>query len=228
MISESLIASKRALEHLPLTLAAIAVYALFGLAIGPEFLDDPDAQIALAIPAAFGSFVVLYQMSRRAGAPREGEVGSVGRWFGWGIVSALPMVVLLAIYVSVVGFDYWVEAATPLWMETATFIVATIIVLPITALATGRAIDRDGLTPSAVFAFCTKAAWPIIIGGLAFLVLPNFLSDGLLTGFGAEEFTQLQAILFGLTGGTAMFAGQMLLIGLSATIYRAAEQAAAT
>jgi hypothetical protein len=226
MIQDSLRAARLAVSYRPLTLCAIVAYALFGGFFGAEPMIGAEMIAALIIPLALVLFFIAYYLSRRAGAPAEDEVGSIGRWFGWGLLALIPMIILMILYAIAMGFDAWSNSETPLWPESLIYTLSTIITLPLLAVSTGRAINRNGLKASALFAFCKANAGQCISAGLVLLLIPNLLTDVLLDQFGMEGLSPHISIAFGVAGGLAMLFSSVLLIGLSAATYRHAETAA--
>jgi hypothetical protein len=224
MIKDCLRASRLALGYWPLTLSAFAIHSLFGLSTLTEPLLDNDATTGLMIPCLIGLMVINYLMSRRAGAPKPNEIGSVGRYLGWGLLAGLPLIAIALSYATVIGFETWSNSAQPFWIESALFVIAAVIALPLYALSTGRAINGEGPSASLIFAYCKQNIVPIITSGVALLLVPNFLSDFLLYGSGVDSPTQALSVLLGVAGGLAMLAVSLATIGLSATIYRNAEK----
>ena len=226
MIKDSIGAARLALGYWPLTLSAIVVYVLFGLATLTEPLLDYGVIAGLMILSLIGLMIISYLMSRRAGAPNRNEIGSVGGWFGWGFLAGVPLIAILLSYATVIGFETWSNSDSPFWIESVLFVIATVVALPFYALSTGRAINGEGASASRIFTYCKANLVPVIISGFALLLPPNFLSDALLNGLGMEAPSRLLSVFFGVSGGLAMLVISVATIGLSATIYRNAEKIA--
>jgi hypothetical protein len=226
VIEDSLRAARLAVGHWPLTLSAIAAYGLFGGVFGAESMIGVETIAALIIPLALVMLFIPYYLSRRAGGPAANEVGSIGRWFGWGLLALMPMIALMAGYAIAMGFDAWSNSETPIWPESLVYTISTIIALPLLAVSTGRAIDRNGLRAAVLFNFCKANAGPLVVAGFVLLLAPNFLTDALLDRFGMEGLSLQSSIAFGVAGGLAMLLSTVLTTGLSAAIYRNAEEAA--
>lgn len=224
MIKDSLTAARLAIGYWPLTLSALVIYTLFGLATFTEPLLDGAVNAGLMIPSLIGLIFISYLLSRRAGAPSSHEIGSVGGWFGWGILAVLPLIAILLPYATIVGVETWLDSEQFSWVESALVIAATITALPLSAVSTGRAINGEGLSASFVFTYCKQNIFPILIAGVALLVGPNLLSDFLLYGAGVDSPTRALSVFIGAAGGFALLAINLATIGLSATIYRNAEK----
>jgi hypothetical protein len=226
MIQDSLRAARLALGYWPLTLSALVIYTLFGLAILTEPLLDSGAIAGLMIPCLIGLVIINYLMSRRAGAPHPNEIGSVGRWCGWGFLSGVPAIAILLSYAAVIGFEKWSNSEQPLWIESILFAFGSAVAMPLTALSTGRAINGEGPSASHIFAYCKQNFGPIFLSGFALLLILNLFSDGFLEGFGMKSLSPPLSVFFGIAGGLALLAIALATIGLSATIYRNAEKMA--
>jgi hypothetical protein len=227
MIADSVRAARLALGSWPITVAAFGIYSLFGLMISEEPLLDTAVIAGMIIPCLIGIMVITYLMSRFAGAPAINEIGSVGRWFGWGLVAVLPLIAIWLCYAAIVGFENWANGETPVWIESILYVVAAIVGMPFYALSTGRAINGEGPDAAIIFAYCKRYLIPMIASGFALMIAPSLLTDAFLIAFGLDSASQPLLIIFGLGGGLSMLVLSLAVTGLSATIYRAAEREAA-
>jgi small-conductance mechanosensitive channel len=225
-MAQSLYAIRLALGSWPLTLAAVALNALSGLVLLEQPLVDDAIFAVLLIPCLIGLMIIYYLMSRRAGAARPDEGGSVGAWFGWGLLSGLPLIAIMLCAIAFMGFEKWSNSEYPSWVESIAYVVAAIIATPLSTMSTGRAINRDGASASRIFAYCKRHYVAIIGASFALLLIPSLLSDALYFGFGMETLSWALSIFLGFVQGLALMALGLATIGLSATIYRNAEKQA--
>jgi hypothetical protein len=224
MIADSLHATKLALSNLPLTIFAASLYILTGGIYGFERELGPDIVAGLSVPILLAIFFVTYSMSRRAGAPTADEIGSIGGWFFWGILGAVPLIVVAVAYVFAMGFEAWSNSETPILPELILYVVGTILAMPLLAVSTGRAISSEGPDASEIFAYCKRNAVQIVFAGCALLFPSNLIADGALIIFGSDAHSLPMSALFGVLGGLALLATSVLTIGISAAIYRNAEE----
>jgi hypothetical protein len=144
MIAQSLQSAKLALSSVQLTVAAMATYILFGFSMSSNSVLSEDVAAGLLVPILIGLLVITYLMSRRAGDPSADEIGSVGRWMGWGILAGIPVLLLVLGYAAIIGFDDWIEAQSPFWLESLIYLIGAMVAMPLYALSTGRAINGGG------------------------------------------------------------------------------------
>jgi hypothetical protein len=209
-----------------LMLTSVISFGAFGLAIGPSFIAE--GANALFVLAAFAVLFVLYYLSRIIGGAEATDKGSTGRWFGWSLVSAIPLLIIMGpvIFMTETAQDTtWLDASVagvPL-LESVSFALATAVSMPFLAVATGRAISGEGLPAGYIIKHSARQYIAIFIASFVLLVVPNFLTDALLAGFGQTRLSQTAATLFGILSGLAMLCTQALTIGISAQLYRNAE-----
>jgi hypothetical protein len=224
MIADSLNAARLALSHWPLTLCAVIVYSVFGGIFGAESMLDAGMVAGLILPVTLAMFFISYFLARQAGAPAENEKGSIGRWFGWGVLAIVPTVVLMVFYVGALGFEPWSNSQTPVWPETLLYVCGTILGLPLMAVSIGRAIRYDGLGFTTAFNYCKRNAAPLAIAGVTLLLVPNLITDFCLNSISLNGLSFTASVAMGVCGGLAMLATSVLLTGISAAAYRNAEK----
>jgi hypothetical protein len=223
VIKDSLNHARLAIGYWPLTLFALVAYAIFGLALGTNSSIDEAVIAGMVIPATLVIFVTSYFFSRRAGAPNETETGSIGRWFGWGLLSVIPLLLPLIPYVFVVGFEAWSNSATPVWPESIVYVMGSILAMPLLAISTGRAVNADGPKASVIFDYCKGNFGPIVIASFALLLVPNLIADGAFVKFGFDSPSNFASAVLSVVAGTSMLITSILTTGISAAIFRRAE-----
>jgi hypothetical protein len=226
VIAQSLHAIRLALGSWPLTVATVVLHALSGLALLEQPLVDGVVTGVLLIPYLVGLMIVYYLMSRHAGAASPDERGSVGGWLGWGLLSCLPWIALMLCAIAILGLDRWSNSEYPSWVESITYVAASIVATPLSTMSTGRAINRDGASASRIFAYCKQHYAAIIGSSFALLLIPSLISDALFFGPGMEPLAPALSVFWGVAHGLALMAVGLAAIGLSATIYRNAEKQA--
>jgi hypothetical protein len=223
MIADSMKAMRLALGSMPLTLAATGVYALFGMGISAEPVLDEGIIAGLFIPSLIAIMIITYLMCRRAGAPAANEIGSVGAWFGGGLLASLPLLGLMLIYAISIGCNEWANTEGPPLFESFSYVIGAVVALPLTALSTGRAINTEGPLVSVVIDYWKRNASDISKVGFVLLLIPNVLSEMLFWASGLETISRPISIFLAIVGGLFLLAVSVVTAGLSAVIYRNAE-----
>jgi hypothetical protein len=230
LISGASKATLRATRSPKLMMATAISFGALGLAFGPSLIASDKS--ALLLPAIIAVLFVQYYLSRIIGGAEATDNGSAGRWFGWSLVSAIPLLIIMGpvIFMTETAQDAtWLDASVAgvSLLESLSFAVATAVSMPFLAVATGRAISGKGLPSGYIIKHCARQYVAIFIASFALLMAPNFLTDGLLVGFGQTGLSQASSWLFGILGGLVMLCSQALTIGISAQLYRNAEAEAA-
>ena len=222
MIADSLRAARRALTIYPLALLGFAANVILGLIVASVF-DDSDAfWMAVILPTIILLLISIFYMSRRAGDPSRDEVGSAGRWFGWGVVATLPALFLSLIYGGITGLEEWSNSNIYSLTEAVLVMIGNLIAIPFFSLSVGRTIDREGISVSAMLSFCEKNAPQILKAALPFVILPFIVAEAMLAWAYKTE-PGASRIPVGCVYGTMLFVNSVLNIGLWAAIYRKAS-----
>jgi hypothetical protein len=223
-------AALRATRSPKLMLATVISFCALGLAFGLSLTTTDNS--ALLLPAIIAVLFVQYYLSRIIGGAETTDNGSTGRWFGWSLVSAIPLLIIMGpvIFMTETAQDAtWLDASVAgvSLLESLSFTLASAVSMPFFVVATGRAINGEGLPAGYIIKHSARQYVAIFSASFALLIIPNFLTDGLLVGFGQTGLSLASSSLFGILGGLAMLCSQALTIGISAQLYRNAEAEAA-
>ena len=146
------------------------------------------------LAAAFASLAVQWKITRALGDARTDQVGAVGAWMGWSLVSFLPAVI---IPVVVIGFTITDDMTVrePWWLFYIAAAGAVALIVPVSVHAAGRAIDDTGPSIGDCFDACRPVYFVLAFGYFVAWLLPALLSGLFLSLDTSDVFGWKSALL---------------------------------
>jgi hypothetical protein len=158
--------------------AAIVASLLLGLLTFAEQATGWTALVAttIGIAAAIASLVVQWKITRALGDARTDQVGAVGAWMGWSVVSVLPALVILSFLIAYTMNDDINEIGS-WWVFPIVFAGTMALIVPVSVHAAGRAIDDTGPSIRDCFDGCRSVYVTLAFGYFLAGLLPASLSE---------------------------------------------------
>lgn len=167
---------------------AMLLFILPGILMTYAMSDDQSGWIiGLFIPWLAALIALYWFFTRGIGHATSGEEGSFGAWFGWSIVAAIPMVLLLIAAVGIFGAgnSEVLDEQLPWWVQSLAFSMALALPVPFLVHSVGRAIHRDGPAFGVVWARL-KPHYFLIVTAYFVTLLPSVLGDAATGEFGSD------------------------------------------
>jgi hypothetical protein len=177
MIADSFRRAAVAASDWRLTFLAVIVSLLSGVSY-TQWFDNSDADWLpfMGLPVFVLLFVVWYFQSRRAGEPSPDEQGSGALYFGWMLLSAIPIIGMLLVYAAFTGWDEWLESDGSI-LEPILLGIGIAFTTPMATVAASRAINRSGPPAGRILAATLRHAGSILPVIILLTVLPTVLDD---------------------------------------------------
>jgi hypothetical protein len=166
---------------------AVFIFVLPGIMIHPTSDDNVGWMAGLFIPWLAALIALYWFFTRRLGHAAPNEEGSFSAWFGWSLVAAIPMLLLVIALVTLGALEdsKAFDAMLPWWAQSLLFSIALALPIPFLVQSTGRAIDRNGPALGVVWNNL-KAHYAVILIAYLVTLLPSLLGDALTEGFGGK------------------------------------------
>lgn len=201
-----------------------ALLANVGAMTLTAFLDDelfPDLSVGATalltislIVGVIGLFVTRWKLTRALALAHADEQGGVGPWLGWGFVAMLPVLPLFIL------LDF-ASDKQPFWLLSSfVFAAASCLLVPISVHATGRAINQNGPSLSAIFDYWLARYTRLFVAYFIVSVPLTMISDAL-DNYGNS--TPTDAVLTTFATSILYFIVTLLSIAVTVIAYREAE-----